>query len=41
MAIDEAIEIVAKKGLPHRDAPPKIDPEYQYSEKARAYRATP
>jgi hypothetical protein len=39
ISIDRAIEIVAKKGLPHRDKPPKIDPEYTYSEKARAYRA--
>ena len=39
ISIDRAIEIVAKKGLPHRDNPPKIDPEYTYSEKARAYRA--
>ena len=39
VSIDRAIEIVAKKGLPHRDKPPQIDPEYTYSEKARAYRA--
>ena len=39
ISIDRAIEVVAKKGLPHRDNPPKIDPEYTYSEKARAYRA--
>ncbi|WP_435007011.1 hypothetical protein P12x_004427 [Tundrisphaera lichenicola] len=39
VSIDEAIQIVAKKGLPHRDAPLKIEPEYHYSEKARAYRS--
>jgi hypothetical protein len=40
VSIDRAIDIVAKKGLPHRDKPPKIDPDYTYSEKARAYQAT-
>jgi hypothetical protein len=38
--IDRAIDILAKKGLPHRDKAPKVDPEYTYSEKARAFRAT-
>ncbi len=42
VSIDRAIAIVAKKGLPHRDSAPKgpLDPEYQYSEKARAYKTT-
>jgi hypothetical protein len=39
VSIDRAIDIVARKGLPHRDKAPKVDPEYTYSEKARAYRA--
>ncbi len=38
--IDRAIDIVAKKGLPHRANGPKVDPEYTYSEKARAYQST-
>jgi hypothetical protein len=40
VSIDKAIDIVAKKGLPHRDKAPKVDPEYTYSEKAKAYQAT-
>jgi hypothetical protein len=39
VSIDRAIDIMAKKGLPHREKAPKVDPEYTYSEKARAFRA--
>jgi hypothetical protein len=43
IAIDRAIDIVARKGLPHRDAAPKsaIDPELPYPKRSRPFMATP